>query len=413
MSDRESPRYYVKLIQGNGQTVQTDLGDRLLSLIYEDEEKKADKLKFTIDNGWLDLLDTDLVNHGNILEVTWGYPGNMSPPRQVVIAKVTGFQVLTVECLNRGLLMNKVVKSTTYENTSRSKIVQQIAQANGFGPEKQHIEDTSSVHAHVTQGRLTDAQFLKRLAHLEGFIFFVDYDGLHFHSRRFNQQPHREFTWYFQPDEGDEIEAIAFDLDPGVKWGKLKVKGYDPFTKKHFTTSSSNADTPREGAAPNVELIDLATGAISGLQSLVSETVQPSAVPGGAAGAQKHADGKLTHGMQETLKMTLTAVGDPQMVAKSIVNVKGIGRRFSGPWYVQSIKHTVGSGYKMAIKLMRDGRHEFGSPSQAKRAKTATTTTAPDLNAIDTVNLDSGQVQTVFRDSAGREAVPPPNGGTK
>jgi hypothetical protein len=67
--------------------------------VYEDAEHKADKLVLSVDNWDLANSDDPVWRKGNLLEVPWGYPGDVAPTPQVVIQKVTGAQALA----NRGL----------------------------------------------------------------------------------------------------------------------------------------------------------------------------------------------------------------------------------------------------------------------------------------------------------------------
>ena len=58
-----------------------DLGDRLISFSYEDSERRADKVSLQLDNFDLSLFDREELMGGAVLEVSWGYAGNMAPPR--------------------------------------------------------------------------------------------------------------------------------------------------------------------------------------------------------------------------------------------------------------------------------------------------------------------------------------------
>jgi phage protein D len=88
----------------------------------------------SVDNWDLANFDDPVWKKGNLLEVSWGYPGDMAPTRQVVIQKVTGFQTLAIEGHATSVLMNKVARCRTFENVSRADVVRKIAHEHGFGP---------------------------------------------------------------------------------------------------------------------------------------------------------------------------------------------------------------------------------------------------------------------------------------
>ena len=73
-------------------------GGHIMSLAFEDDEKKADKLTLIVDNFSLDHIDSPIWRKGNRVEAQWGYPGFLSPLRSFTIQKVQGSIKLKVEC---------------------------------------------------------------------------------------------------------------------------------------------------------------------------------------------------------------------------------------------------------------------------------------------------------------------------
>jgi hypothetical protein len=231
---------------------------------------------------------------GNLLEVSWGYPGDMAPTRQVVIQKVTGFQVLSIEGHATSVLMNKVARCRTFENVRRSDVVLKIAQDNGYGPAQQDIESTEHLLPVITQARMTDAQLLRRLADREGFELYVDFDGLHFHRQA-----------------------------------------------QHLT-----------------------------------------------------------------VELSATVLGDPSLLAKTVVEIQGISQRLSGKYYVKEAKHKLDAGYTVELKCLRDGHGELGgAPSKGKPNRGTAATSDPDaLQPVEVVDQETGRTRVEFRDSRGRPA---------
>ena len=202
---RSEPVILVRVIPEGSHAQRVDLSDRVVSLTYEDCESKADKLVLSVDNWDLRNFDSPTWKKGNLLEVSWGYVGHMSPIRRVVIQRVTGFQTLNVEAHGLAVLLHKVAKSRTFENLRRSDVARELANDYGYGLDRQDIEDTAVVLSCITQARMTDAQLLRRLADREGFQFYIDFDGLHFHRRRLGQRPARVLRFYTPPEVGEVI----------------------------------------------------------------------------------------------------------------------------------------------------------------------------------------------------------------
>ena len=402
--ERTEPTYRVKVVPEGGAAERVDLSDRVLSFAYEDAEKTADRLVLTVDNWDLRNFDDPVWKKGNLLEVSWGYPGEMAPAREVVIQKVTGFQTLNVEAHAKSVLMNKVARCRTFENVKRSDIAQQVAQENGYGADLQDIEDTGEVLPVVTQARMTDAQFLRRLAGKEGFEFYVDFDGLHFHARRLGQRPVRAFRWFTAPEVG-EVLSLNIENDVTAKPGAVGVRGRDPLTRKDIDEKGSNEKTTRDSLAPVLEIVDPETGATHMEKRNASEEVRPSA-EASAGTARREADARYRRAQQTTVELTATVLGDPSLLAKTVVEFQGIGQRLSGKYYVKEARHRIdGSGYVVELKCLRDGTGEQGgAPSQGRPNRgSAADTDEGALRPVEVVDPETGSTRTEYRDARGRQ----------
>lgn len=355
MSNRSAPIFYVTCQPEGAGLQRLDLTDRVLSFAYEDNEKKADLLKLTVDNWDLSNFDDPVWKAGNKLIVTWGYPGNMAPPRTCIIQKVTGSVQLSVEAQGQAVLMNKEVHNRTFENVQRSELVHSLAKEYGYDDEHRFIEETTEVYDMIVQGRATDAQLIKRLADAEGFEFYVDWTGFHWHPRRLAKKPLRVLQWYLPPGVGD-ILAFNVENDVFAKPGKVKAKGRDPLNKKDVTGEASNGETERPALQPVTEgIIDPITGVVTLQTTIASEETKPTTETSSAQ-AKKEADGAYKRSVQTTVKIDLDHVGDPQMLAKSVIELRGISKRLSGLYYVNQINHTIDSGgYKCKSKVSTDG----------------------------------------------------------
>jgi phage protein D len=115
--------------QGKQYGIPIDISEKLLSFKYEDEERKTDKCEITIENYDLVEFDNPIWKKGGLLEVTWGYPGQMTPPRKVVIQKVKGGRELTIEALGQEELLNRVKQTKVWKGKTLGQIAQDVWQA--------------------------------------------------------------------------------------------------------------------------------------------------------------------------------------------------------------------------------------------------------------------------------------------
>jgi phage protein D len=395
---RTEPVFYVKVAPEGGGTERVDLSEKVLSFQFDDSDKKADKLVLTVDNWDLSNFDDPVWRKGNILEVAWGYPGQMAPARKVVIQKVTGFQTLSIEGHAKSVLMNRVARCRVFENKSRSEVAAEIAKENGYGASTQDIEDTGEPLPVITQARLTDAQFLRRLASREGFEFYVDFEGFHFHQRRLGQKPMRALRWYTAPEVG-EVLSINIENDVTAKPGAVRVKGRNPMTRKDIDEQGTNASTKRDSLADVIEIVDPETGATHLAKRTASSEVRPSADASSAA-AKRRADAQYRRAQHTTVKLTATVLGDPGLAAKTVVEFQGLGQRLSGKYYVKEATHKIdGSGYTVELKCLRDGTGaRGGAPSKGKPNQgKAADADAGKLREVEVVDPETGSTRIEYR----------------
>jgi uncharacterized protein len=367
---RDNPRFFVRALPDgtSGQALRIDLADRIVSFKYSDEERRADKFEIMVDNNDLVFFDDPVFAKGMILEVSWGYPGNMAPTRKCVVTSIKGGRQLTVTANAMSLLLNTVVKNRLFENLTRSQVVEQIADEAGYGSDARDIEDTEVVQPSIQQGRMTDAQLVRRLADLEGFEFYVDHEGFHFHRRRMGQGPARIFK-YFTDQVGEILDfSIENDITVRPRPGRVVARGRDPVQRSDINATvddASDTDRSTTGAIREFNDPESAQSRIEGHVAAV-ETTTTSARD--AATAQRQARGRFRRLQQTAVKMKLDIIGDPSLISKTIIEVQGMGRRLSGRYYVRKVETTIDmGGYKQTLDCISDGHGGHSTTSTRAR----------------------------------------------
>ncbi len=357
MSERVAVFYYVALIKDDGEAAAVNLTDRVISFQFTDREEGMDRLRLTVNNSDLANFDDPVFERGAKLRVAWGNGRSTAPPRDMVIKKVTGARTLTVEAATKtGLAMDTVKKRRCFENMRRSDVVRKIAKEHGFN--NPDIEETPETFEELTQGNISDGQFMRKLSHLEGFEFFMDWSGFHWHRRRTGQAPARVYQFF----TGSEI--IDFDITNDVtrRPGRVTVKGRDPLGKTDIEASASNSeDADRDVMQGVTALVDGETAAISFTPEIVYEETVASNVASQQDG-EREAKGKFRKSAQGCVKMALKLRGDPALVAKTVIKVGGLGKRVSGLYYIKEVSHTLSAagGYDMTAKTITDGFQRRG-----------------------------------------------------
>lgn len=412
MRDRSGPGFRITLLDNerspSGEPLNLD--GRVLEFTFEEAEKKADLVTIKLDNFDLALLEREELTGGATLEVSWGYPGNMAPPRRVVVKKLKGFQTLTLEGQATSVLMNREAKTRAWTNKSRSAVAKEIAAEYGYEGDFADIEDTGEVLDTINQTAETDARFLRRLAAREEFEFFVDDRGFRFRSRDQASAPTHVLTWYSDPDRG-EVLSVDSDLDLSRRVGSVAVRGRDPMNKATIDSRANGETVERATISEVVEVIDPKTGASSLAERKVTakqERNATSSVHASSASteeaAERESSARFRRAEREAVKLEMEVVGDPTLRAKQLVEVRGISGLLSGKYYITEARHVVSnSGYTVKLKLTRDGvgprtpgsgKDEQPQGGQQNRNQAAQGGTMTEVEVIDP---RSGQTHVEYR----------------
>jgi phage protein D len=352
---RNVPIIQVSVQPEGSPKVRVDVSDRVISMQYQDCEHQADKLELTIDNEDLSGFDDPIWRKGNMIIISWGYPEAMAIPRTCQIRKVMGFKKLTIEALGKEVLLNVETKNRVFENTRRSEVVRFIAEEWGFREEELlHIQDTEIVRDHIAQARMTDAQFLRRLAKKEGFEWYIDHDGFHFHERDFLQRSIRTLVYYSEP-EGSEISDITIENDITRRAGSVKLKTHVPTVRRTIDLDANNlnqGDRPVLGTV--VEAPGKTEASTPGFGGIAHHVIGSTTEPNEAA-VKRRAAADLRLAQQRAVKCNITLAGDPNINAKTVINLLGVGKRLSQLYYVRGTSHTIDGIYTMSLECISDG----------------------------------------------------------
>jgi phage protein D len=386
------PIIILDVLDGKLQAAEIDMiRSRLLSMRFEDSDRKTDKATLEFDNSDLYFFDTPVFRKGSVLALSWGYREQRSPIHRLVVKKVRGTTSrITIECAGSEYLAAVRRRNRTWTDITIQELVFAIGEENGFSDETMTIDnDLTKRFESISQSQESDAAFLARLARRAGKEFWIDFRGLFFVERQLDQRPVRVIEWV-GPGEGDVLGEPTIDNDILGLFADVVVKSRDPAGGTSETTSASNStDTNRAGLADVVEQVEgfsrvdfetgtlyrtepekaVTAGALSSgakdndeLKDLLSGSSPESRVgeneiePDPERGKGNRAKTKFRRSIRRSIKMSLSIVGDPGVAAKTVVEVAGLGKRLSQRYYVRECVHEIGpSGYETSLKLISDG----------------------------------------------------------
>jgi phage protein D len=371
------------------------LEGRVLSLRYEDAEAKADRLALELDNRDMSLFEREDLLGGALLEVSWGYRGAMAPPRRVVVQKVTGFEVLTVEAYALSVLMHRQERTRRFESQRASDVANLLAREHGFADAFATIESTERIHDVINQAAETDAALLRRLARREGFAFYVDDTGFHFHREDLRQAPTHTLGWRTSADV--LVSSLRVESDVMRRVGKMSVRGRDPLNRATQEGAANSDTAARTTLGQGVAVIDPETGALSMEVRNASEAIRVETT----GDAQREAGSRFKEAERPTVKLSVETLGEPTLRAKTLVELRGLPPLLGGKYYVTEVRHTLDDqGYVCALKLVRDAlgrragsalRPQGGEPNRAEKR------TDGALTPVRHIDPETGAMRTEYR----------------
>lgn len=280
-------------------------------------------------------LDEDVFAIGDEIDVRLGYAG--APLQSVMVGEVTGLEPafasdrlpsLTVRGYDRRHRLQRGGKIRTFVEKKDSDIAAQIAQEAGLQAE---VEDTRVMHKYVIQGNQTDMEFLRERARRINFEIIVTGRKLIYREVASARQPTLRLSL-----EQDLFEFRAHLSSVG-QVAKVKVRGWNPAEKTEVIGEAARA-APMRGRRAGPALVEEAFGSS---QELLAVPLMSA-----ASEAEQIARGRLQALALGLIRGEGACPGRPDLRAGSVVDLQGIGKRFSGAYYVTVVSHRYGiEGY--------------------------------------------------------------------
>jgi Bacteriophage probable baseplate hub protein len=338
-------------IRINGQQLPLDARADLVSISVLEDVNAAGMFTFTLlcwDGVGMQVkwLDDDFFKEGNSVDIDMGYRDTTFP---LFRGEITGLEpefprarppILTVRGYDRRHRLMGKRKTRSFLNMKDSDIANQIAADWGLRPD---IEDTRVTLAYVLQHNQTDFEFLQQRAQRIGHEMVVTDTTLHFRRRR---------------NEGSavitlrrEVELLEFNarLTTSSQTEEVLVQGWNPQNKEEFVAHAGIGDEHQMGGSASgpatVRKVFSGTGATSVNVPVLSQ-----------GEADQLANGWFGEMALRYVEGQGVCIGRPDLHAGILVQIEGLGRRFSGAYYVTSVEHSYrpNVGYRTSFTVQRN-----------------------------------------------------------
>jgi phage protein D len=338
-------------VRVNGSDLSFDAASDVVTVSVLEDVSAAGMFTLTVlnwDNKEMQVtwIDDDQFKEGNAVEIDMGYRDHM---KTLFKGEITGVEpqfstdrppTLTVRGYDRRHRLMAKRKTRTFLKMRDSEIASQIAADWSLTPD---ATDSRVTLDYVLQHNQSDFEFLAERARRIGYEMVVSDTTLLFRPRKNDGSPALTLT--------RDIELLEFSarLTTMGQVEEVAVQGWSAKNKEDVVAKSSVGDERQMGGT--------ASGPAATRRAFAGSGGTTVEVP---VSSQAEAD-QLAHGWFAEMALSYVegdglCIGDPELRPGVLVQIDGIGKRFSGAYYLMSTEHSyrTGTGYRTAIGVRRN-----------------------------------------------------------
>lgn len=367
----------IARIFAKGQPLTLGLGTHVLQFQYEDSEKEDDLFNVTFSDPFGELVDSDQFQEGTEWSVQWGFAGKLHPPHKVIVKRPRfAYGQVEVQALDKGSDLKLAESWATYKKTTLQNVLEDIASSHGM---KLDMDPLELAIPFLAMGGRSHFDVLKTLAaRTADHVFKIVGDTLEFKKRNLNAPPVARFAYA----PGRDSRLISFDIqikDQDNAKSSLQTTAVtvDPFTQKTKSFSADEGSSSTENLG-NVRVtknymtsftdtIRQITGA-SVLHKNISNTTGKSLALPSKTDSEMNAivQGRRHEALLDNVEANFEISAAPEdgfFKSGDLIEVRGIGKKFSGMYQMLSIRHDLNDGYKYSITAKRNALGSTGNLS--------------------------------------------------
>ena len=276
--------------------------------------------------------------------------GRGAEPSTVMKGEVTALELsvtpetvptLIIRGYARSHRLHRGRQSASFQNVSDSDIVSTIASQCGL---QASAEATSTVHDYVFQHNQTNWEFLRERAALNGFELFVEDRTLHFRKPQKNQSMAAEQKLW------ENLLSLHVTVSTAYQTSSVIVRAWDPKTKQAIVgTASSGRIAPDTQMGKTGSQMASTSFGDSKVYVVNQPLASQSAADTLAQAIYDNLEGRFIQAEGQCL-------GDPAIRPGQTIEMKTLGERLSGKYYLSSVTHTVNGTEGYTTTFVVSGR---------------------------------------------------------
>jgi len=354
------PTFQVKL---RGRVLEDDVVSDILQVSYRDNIKEIDSFEITINNWDADkrdfkYVDQNLFDPGKELELWMGYHGQdlqLMIKGQITSLRPSfpsaGQPSLAISGLNVIHKFRTQEETFSYINKTDSEIAKIVGDRLGITVNVNPDKETP--YEYVFQDNQYDIVFLMERARSVGYDLFViekteggkTNSELYFGPSDKIKKVTTKLSFARYRIRSEKEAATLFplidfkpELSTAQQVSEVTVKGWNPKTKKPISQTAKRSEIKTKGVG--------AKGGQAAIEKSFSErkeiiTDRPVNTD---AEAKKLAIASLDMIAKEMVKGNGATIGLPELRAGGVVEMDGMGVRFSGRYFLTATTHAIGDG---------------------------------------------------------------------
>lgn len=285
----------------------------------------------------------NLFSPGSTIAIQMGY---VDRQEQLLVGEITGLEpefaagevpTLTVRGYDRSHQLLREQRTRAFVKMKDSDIARQIAAGVGLSAS---VIDSGVTLDYVLQHNQSDGEFLRQRARRIGYELLVVDRTLHFRPYQHN----RPAALTLRRD----VDLIEFfpRLTTMGKLSEFAVRGWNPADKQALVGKAAMSDQTSMGNLA----IGMQRAFERGKGAAVTEPVASQAE------ADQVARGQFNAMVLTYITGSGVCIGRADLQAGSVIALEGLGRRFSGNYYVTTATHTYAPerGYRTAFDVKRN-----------------------------------------------------------
>ncbi len=229
----------------------------------------------------------------------------------------------------------------SFKDMKDSDIASKVASDASLSP---NVDDTGTIQPYIFQNNQTNYEFLLERANRIGYEMLVDDKKFIFRKSQEDKTP--EVTLQY----GIDLLNFSARIQTLTEGSKIEVRGWNVKDKEEITSTATKGSekSKMKGKESGYEMSEKAftASAVSVVDDLIIDSKD----------AENIAKAKYNLNLQEFLTGEGICGGNPKIRAGKTIEIKGLGDRLSGTYYVASTVHSISEGaYSTTFRVRRTG----------------------------------------------------------